>query len=95
MPTRKTGIVRRMLGFEIRVRRRDIAEGFAGAGESESSKRIGDWGASEGGFELLGSGMTARRIKHNITEPIARLQGIHGEISVVTDATNEAISSAT
>ena len=80
-------IVTRMFVFDRNVRRR----GFVGVGELESVERIGD----SRGFELLGSGMTARRIKHNITEPIARLQGIHGEISVVTDATNEAISSAT
>jgi len=83
------------LGFESRVRRRDIAEGFEEVAKLVSSEGTGDSRVSTEDFELRGSGMTAKRIKHNITEPIARLQGIHGEISVVTDATNEAISSAT
>jgi hypothetical protein len=39
--------------------------------------------------------MMARRIRQRITDPIASPQGIQGDISVVTDATNEAISSAT
>ena len=45
--------------------------------------------------DFRGSGMTARSSKHKSTDPMARLQGIQGDMSVVTEAVKDAISSAT
>lgn len=56
---------------------------------------LGLGGSGEVEGEGRGFGIIARRIRHVMTEVIAREQGIHGEMSVVTDATNEAMSSAT
>ena len=41
-----------------------------------------------------GCGVNARRSKQVTTDPIASPQGSQGEISIVTDATNDEISSA-
>jgi hypothetical protein len=53
---------------------------------------IAEYGLSE---DLRGSGITARSPKHVITDPMAKPQGIQGEISVVTEAVKDATSSAT
>jgi hypothetical protein len=42
-----------------------------------------------------GRGMSQSRSRHKMTDAMAMPAGIHGEMSMVTDATNEAISSAT
>ena len=53
---------------------------------------IAEYGLSE---DLPGSGITARSPKHVITDPMAKPQGIQGEISVVMEAVKDATSSAT
>lgn len=97
IPTRNAGIVNRIFLFESASRSigaipRGIFVGArpCGADSSFETLKIGAFCS----VFLAGCGMTQSRIRHRITDPMAILAGIQGEISVVMDATNEAISSA-
>jgi hypothetical protein len=86
--------VKRTFGFEVNVRSRAIADGLVEL-LVVSLDKIGDSGLSRLRLDPCGFGMMARRTRQRTTDPIASPHGIQGDISVVIDATNEAISSAT
>jgi len=102
IPTRKTGITSSVFRLEraelTPLTNWDFEGAFISVFKELISSPVGvsggiaEYGLSE---NLRGSGMTARIPKHVITDPMAKPQGIQGEISMVTEAIKDATSSAT
>lgn len=93
IPTRKTGIVNRTFLFDATLRIRfNVEKTMDSSGRgSNPSPSIPD---SESGFGDFPFGITESTAKHERTETNDKVQGIQGEISVVTVAINDATISA-
>jgi hypothetical protein len=92
---RKTGIVRRTFGFERAAKRVLAVLVFGESSEvsDDSASGEGTWWGLCGDFG--GSGIKTKRMRHRMTDPSARPQGIQGDMLVVIYAVKEAMSSAT
>jgi hypothetical protein len=97
MPTRNAGIVNKTFLFESAFRIIEvIPRGIFidhrpwGVDSSPETFKMGVFCS----VFLTGWGMSQSRNRHSMTDPMAIVAGIQGEMSVVTDARKEAISSA-